>query len=194
MCHVCGFICYLCVELKLMINTRSLSNQALKSAHPLLLSSRCWPWGVLVLVSRYSTVRSGTLTWREWGLWTYLHLLLCTVIVICPFAPCAYLIVICNLNLQNLMIALNRSVEKGHLDNHRCCHLDNLEWHHVTAVSAHLLGLSHQWEMSSSLLPCWSLQSCLGFTCVRSVFHLFISYIRALQLSLITLSIEWVFR
>ena len=23
----------------------------------------------LVLVSRYSTVRSGTLTWREWGLW-----------------------------------------------------------------------------------------------------------------------------
>ena len=44
MCHVCGFICYLCVELKLMINTRSLSNQALKSAHPSLLSSRCWPW------------------------------------------------------------------------------------------------------------------------------------------------------
>ena len=77
MCHVCGFICYLCVELKLMINTRSLSNQALKSAHPSLLSSRCWPWGVLVLVSRYSTVRSGTLTWREWGLWScpyYLHI------------------------------------------------------------------------------------------------------------------------
>ena len=24
----------------------------------------------LVLVSRYNTVRSGTLTWREWGLWT----------------------------------------------------------------------------------------------------------------------------
>ena len=44
------------------------TNQALKSAHPSLLSSRCWPWGVLVLVSRYSTVRSGTLTWREWGL------------------------------------------------------------------------------------------------------------------------------
>ena len=44
MCHVCGFICYLCVELKLMINTKSLSNQALKSAHPSLLSSRCWPW------------------------------------------------------------------------------------------------------------------------------------------------------
>ena len=37
MCHVCGFICYLCVELKLMINTRSLSNQALKPAHPSLL-------------------------------------------------------------------------------------------------------------------------------------------------------------
>ena len=30
----------------------------------------------LVLVSRYSTVRSGTLTWREWGLW----LSPCTVI------------------------------------------------------------------------------------------------------------------
>ena len=24
----------------------------------------------LVLVSRYSTMRSGTLTWREWGLWS----------------------------------------------------------------------------------------------------------------------------
>ena len=44
MCHICGFICYLCVELKLMIKTRSLSNQAMKSAHPSLLSSRCWPW------------------------------------------------------------------------------------------------------------------------------------------------------
>ena len=32
-------------------------------------ASRCWPWEYsLVLVSRYSTVRSGTLTWREWGL------------------------------------------------------------------------------------------------------------------------------
>ena len=27
MCHVCGFICYLCMQLKLKINTRSLSNQ-----------------------------------------------------------------------------------------------------------------------------------------------------------------------
>ena len=46
MCHVCGFIFYLCVQLKLKINTRSLSNQALKSAHRSLLSSHCWPWGV----------------------------------------------------------------------------------------------------------------------------------------------------
>ena len=46
MCHVCGFICSLCVELKLKINTRSLFNQAVKSAHPSLLSSHCWPWGV----------------------------------------------------------------------------------------------------------------------------------------------------
>ena len=33
-------------------------------------AARCWPWVYsLVLVSRYSTVRSETLTWREWGLW-----------------------------------------------------------------------------------------------------------------------------
>ena len=80
--------------------------------------------------------------------------------------------------------ALNHSVKKGHLDNHRGRHLDNLWWHHVSAVSAHPLGLSHQWEMSSSLLASWSLQACLGATCVRSVFHLFISYLRELQLSL----------
>ena len=72
MSHVCGFICYLCVKLKLTINTRSLSNQALKSAHPSLL---CCPLKAfeeysLGLVSRYSTVRSGTLTWHEWGLWS----------------------------------------------------------------------------------------------------------------------------
>ena len=46
MCHVCEFICYLCMQLNLKINTRSLSIQALKSAHQSLLSSRCWPWGV----------------------------------------------------------------------------------------------------------------------------------------------------
>ena len=46
MCHACRFICYLCVELKLNINTRSRSIQALKSAHLSLLSSRRWPWGV----------------------------------------------------------------------------------------------------------------------------------------------------
>ena len=84
---------------------------------------------------------------------------------------------------------LNHSVEKGHLDNHRGCHLDNLEWHHVTAVSAHPLGLSGQWEMSSSLLACWSLQSCLGATCVRSVSYLF-SYLRELKLSLTILCVE----
>ena len=34
-------------------------------------AARCWPWVYsLVLVSRYSTVRSETLTWREWGLWS----------------------------------------------------------------------------------------------------------------------------
>ena len=34
---------------------------------------RCWPWVYsLGMVSRYSTVRSGTLTWREWGLWPWL--------------------------------------------------------------------------------------------------------------------------
>ena len=46
MCHGCGFICHLCLQLKLKINTRSLSNQALKSARRSLLSSRCWHWGV----------------------------------------------------------------------------------------------------------------------------------------------------
>ena len=39
-------LCYFCVELKLKINTRSRSIQALKSAHPSLFSSRCWPWEV----------------------------------------------------------------------------------------------------------------------------------------------------
>ena len=35
------------------------------------IAARCWPWVYsLGMVSRYSTVRSGTLTWREWGLWT----------------------------------------------------------------------------------------------------------------------------
>ena len=79
--------------------------------------------------------------------------------------------------------ALNHSLEKGHLDNHGGCHLGNLQWH-VTAVSAHPLGLSHQWEMSSSLLACWSLQSCLGASFVRSVFHIFFSYLREVKLSL----------
>ena len=35
---------------------------------------RCWPWVYsLGLVSRYSTVRSGTVTWHEWGLWYGLY-------------------------------------------------------------------------------------------------------------------------
>ena len=35
-------------------------------------AARCWPWvHSWVLVSRYSTVRSETLTWREWGLWSW---------------------------------------------------------------------------------------------------------------------------
>ena len=86
--------------------------------------------------------------------------------------------------------ALIHSVEKFHLDNHRGCHLDNLEWHHVTAVSAHPLGLSHQWEMNSNLLACWSPESCLGGTCVRSVFHIFFSYLRELKLSLTILVVK----
>ena len=37
-------------------------------------AARCWPWVYsLGMVSRYSTVRSGTLTWREWGLWLTQH-------------------------------------------------------------------------------------------------------------------------
>ena len=66
MCHVYGFICYMCVELKLMINTRSLSNQALKSAHPSLLSSRCWPWGVFIGAGQplqHGEVRDTNLAW-----------------------------------------------------------------------------------------------------------------------------------
>ena len=66
MCHVCGFICYLCIELKLMINTRSLSNQALKSAHPSLLSSRCWPWGLFIGAGQplqHGEVRDTNLAW-----------------------------------------------------------------------------------------------------------------------------------
>ena len=64
--HVCGFICYLCVELKLMINTRSLSNQALQSVHLSLLSSRCWPWGVFIGAGQplqHSEVRKSYLVW-----------------------------------------------------------------------------------------------------------------------------------
>ena len=66
MCHVCGFICYLCVELKLMINIRSLSNQALKSAHPSRLSSGCWPWGVFIGAGQplqHGEVRDTNLAW-----------------------------------------------------------------------------------------------------------------------------------
>ena len=66
MCHVCGFICYMCVELKLLINTRSLSNQALKSAHPSLLSSRYWPWGVFIGAGQplqHGEVRDTNLAW-----------------------------------------------------------------------------------------------------------------------------------
>ena len=66
MCHVCGFICYLCVELKLMINTRSLSNQALKSAQTSLLNSRCWPWGGFIGAGQplqHSEVRDTNLAW-----------------------------------------------------------------------------------------------------------------------------------
>ena len=68
MCHVCEFICYLCVQLKVNINTRSLFNQALKSAHRSLFSSRSWPWGVFSswLASRdLGTVRSSYLAGVE---------------------------------------------------------------------------------------------------------------------------------
>ena len=66
MCHVCRLICYLCVELKLMINTRSISNQALNSAHPSLPSSRCWPWGLFIGAGQplqHGEVRDTNLAW-----------------------------------------------------------------------------------------------------------------------------------
>ena len=56
--------------------------------------------------------------------------------------------------------------------------------------SAHPWGLSHQLEMSSGLLACWSLQSCLGASCVRGVFHIFLSYLRELKLSLTMLGVK----
>ena len=62
-------ICYLCVELKLKINTRSPSNQTLKSAHPYLLSSRCWPWGASSwLASRDLGTASSSYLAGVWGL------------------------------------------------------------------------------------------------------------------------------
>ena len=73
MCHVCGFICYLCVELKLMINTRSLPNQTLKSAHPSRLSSRCWPWGVFIGAGQplqHGEVRDTNLAWVRPMVWS----------------------------------------------------------------------------------------------------------------------------
>ena len=73
MCHVYKFMFYSFVELKLKINTRSLFNRALNPAHPTLpsgpLLALAWVYS-LGMVSRYSTVRSRTLTWREWGLWS----------------------------------------------------------------------------------------------------------------------------
>ena len=40
-------------------------------AHPWIQWPLFWPWVYsLGMVSRYSTVRSGMLTWREWGLWS----------------------------------------------------------------------------------------------------------------------------
>ena len=66
MCHVCGFIWYLCVELKLIINTKSLSNQTLKSEHPSLLSSRCWPWEVFICAGQplqHGEVTDTNLAW-----------------------------------------------------------------------------------------------------------------------------------
>ena len=66
MCHICGFICYLCVELKFIISTRSFSNQALNSAHPSLLSSRCWPWGLFIGAGQplqHGEVRDSYLAW-----------------------------------------------------------------------------------------------------------------------------------
>ena len=66
MCHVCGVICYLCVELKLMINTRSLSNQALKSAHPSLLCCPLLALRVFIGASQplqHGEVRDTNLAW-----------------------------------------------------------------------------------------------------------------------------------
>ena len=49
-----------------MINTRSLSNQAWKSAHPSLLSSHCWHWGVFIGADQplhHGEVRDSNLAW-----------------------------------------------------------------------------------------------------------------------------------
>ena len=66
MSHVDTFMCYSFVELKLKINISSLFNRALNPAHPPLLSSHCWPWGVFSswLASRdLGTTRSSYLAW-----------------------------------------------------------------------------------------------------------------------------------
>ena len=64
MCHVCGFICYLCVELKLKISQ---------------CTHRCS--ALVVGLEEYSahdwqattSVQCAPVTWREWGLWPWLH-------------------------------------------------------------------------------------------------------------------------
>ena len=59
MCHVCGFICYLRVELKLMINTRSLSKSSIVVSAPIvaqlpLLAFRSVHWGWSAVTAQWS--------------------------------------------------------------------------------------------------------------------------------------------
>ena len=68
---------------------------------------RCWPWVYsLGIVSRYSTVRSGTLTWREWGLWYVLTVLLLSRGY--PWLSIVYL-VIANPHSHSLTVLLSHS-------------------------------------------------------------------------------------
>ena len=49
----------------------SLKTEKIFYRPPLMPAVRCWPWVYsLGLFRPYSTVRSGTVTWCEWGLWT----------------------------------------------------------------------------------------------------------------------------
>ena len=66
-----------------MINARSLSNQALKSAHPSLFSSRCWPWVSIDAGQplQHGEVRDTHLAWVRPVIGTNIGVLLIEVLV-----------------------------------------------------------------------------------------------------------------